>query len=108
MLAAKPLGQVADEVILDLGPIVRDIDREIQRLSERGDDEIGRIVSDRFIMRGAPIIAGTRIPAQTIYDFHANGYSREFIKREFPRLTDEDIDAAVRFVEDPSLLPAAS
>jgi len=108
MLATKPLGQVADEVMLDLGPIVRDIDRRIQRLSERGDDQIGQIVSDRFIMRGAPIIAGTRIPVQTIYAFHKNGYSREFITREFPRLTDEDIDAAVKFVEDPSQLSAAS
>lgn len=102
--AAKTLGQIANPIVLAIGPIAQDLDARIGKLSERTEDQIGRVVSDRFIMDGAPIIAGTRIPAATIYDFHREGFSQEAIRREFPRLTVADINAAIAFVEDPSRL----
>ncbi len=36
---------------------------------ERAPDQIGRVIRDRWTMSGVPIIAGTRIPTATIYDY---------------------------------------
>jgi len=95
VLAAKPLGQRVEQDILDLGPIVNDIEMAIRQLPTRAAEEIGRIDRDRFIMNGVPLIAGTRIPTSTVAWFAHHGYSFADIKREFPRLTSTDIQAAL-------------
>jgi uncharacterized protein (DUF433 family) len=43
------------------------------------------------------LIAGTRIPTETIAWFHNNGYSLDWISEQFPRLTAIDVEAAVAF-----------
>jgi uncharacterized protein (DUF433 family) len=93
--AARPLGQSAHPTILDLGPIVKDLERAVRELPVRTKDEIGRITSDRLIMDGKDIIAGTRIPTATIDWFYRHGYSLEEIREDFPRLTEADVEAAI-------------
>jgi uncharacterized protein (DUF433 family) len=44
-----------------------------------------------------PVIAGTRIPTESIAWFVSNGYSLESVLEDFPRLTPEDVKAAVVF-----------
>lgn len=56
-----------------------------------------RIVRDRQILGGKPIIAGTRIPVRLIIDHLAEGYMPEEIVIEYPVLTRADIQAATRF-----------
>lgn len=95
VLAAKPLGQRVDRNILDLESIVSDLTEDVRQLTKRGPDEIGAITTDRLIMGGVPIIAGTRIPTATVDWFVRNGYGIDAIVREFPRLEDRDIAAAI-------------
>lgn len=95
IVAARPLGQSVNPTMLELGPIVKDVKRAVQRLPQRPKEQIGEITRDRLIMGGQDIIAGTRIPTATIDWFHRNGYSLDEIKQEFPRLTDLDLERAL-------------
>jgi uncharacterized protein (DUF433 family) len=58
---------------------------------------ITRIVRDKRIMHGQPIIKGTRIPVSLIFDYLADGYSIKDILDHFPHLTPEDIHEALRY-----------
>jgi uncharacterized protein (DUF433 family) len=100
IIATRPLGQVAEATILEIGPIARATAEDVKKLTERGEDEYGQVTKDRLIMRGAPIIAGTRIPTATIAWFVDHGYNTDEILREFPRLTWKDIQAAVGYERD--------
>ncbi len=95
VLAAKPLGQRVDREIIDLGPIVSDVEGAVRQLTQRTPDQIGVVIQDRLIMGGAPTIAGTRIPTATIDEFHRSGYGDQDIIREFPRLEPADIRVAI-------------
>lgn len=57
----------------------------------------GLIVRDPKVMFGTPVIAGTRVPARTISGYVESGYSHEQIQQEFPFLSNEQINAALRF-----------
>lgn len=48
-------------------------------------------------MSGDPCIRGTRIPVRAIKSFANAGYSPADIIREYPGLTPEQIEAAVRY-----------
>lgn len=68
--------------------------------SLKKQDEPGtfrRIVRDKSIMHGQPIIKGTRIPVSLIFDYLADGYSVKDILDQFPHLTPEDINEALRY-----------
>lgn len=97
LVAARPLGQQAirDIVTVDLRPIVDDVEQGVSALRKRAQEDIGQVRRDRYIMGGQPVIAGTRIPTSTVYEFVRRGYGTEDIIREFPRLVPEDIDAAI-------------
>ncbi|HQY29724.1 MAG TPA: DUF433 domain-containing protein [Thermomicrobiales bacterium] len=95
VLAARPIGQPASPEVLDLGPIVRKIKTGIESLGSRSSADVGRIANDRLILNGADLIAGTRIPTATIFWFHENGYSEGQIHEEFPRISRQDIRAAL-------------
>lgn len=58
---------------------------------------VTRVVRDRRIMHGQPIIKGTRIPVSLIFDYLADGYSITDILNQFPHLTPDDINAALRY-----------
>ena len=95
IIAARPLGQSVHPTMLDLGPIVEEVERAVQSLPIRTADQIGQVTNDRLIMNGEDIIAGTRIPTATIDWFHRHGYSSAEIQEEFPRLTAADIEVAI-------------
>ncbi len=83
--------------IVDLASVVAEVEAGIARLGERRPEQIGQITRTRGIMRGAPVIAGTRIPPETIAWFASHGYSLTEILENFPRLTPKDVEAAVAF-----------
>jgi uncharacterized protein (DUF433 family) len=56
-----------------------------------------RIVVDPDICNGRPVIAGTRVTAQTVIEFLAAGDSPEDIIAEYPYLTREDILACLAY-----------
>jgi uncharacterized protein (DUF433 family) len=52
---------------------------------------------DPKIMFGKPVIAGTRIPVEIILEKLAIGETMEDILQDYPRLTKDDIHAAISF-----------
>jgi uncharacterized protein (DUF433 family) len=62
--------------------------------------EGGLIVRDPKVMFGTRVIAGTRIPVRTVVGYIESGYSVEQIRQEFPQLSAEQIDAALRFTRN--------
>lgn len=55
------------------------------------------ITRDPGILGGKPVIAGTRIPVRLILDHLAEGYMPQEITLEYPSLTRENIQAAIRY-----------
>jgi uncharacterized protein (DUF433 family) len=92
---AKGEGQSIIEI--DLEPIASDMRTAASRLRDRRDDQIGTVVRNRYVVHNAWVVGGTRIPTLAIWNFHKAGYSPEEIVKEYPRLTLNDISAAIEF-----------
>ncbi len=60
-------------------------------------DPLDRVEIDPKIMLGKPVIRGTRITIEIILEKMAAGRSVEEIRSDYPRLTREDILAALAF-----------
>ena len=60
----------------------------------------GRIVSDPKVMMGKPVVAGTRVTVELILEKLAAGETVEDLLRAHPRLTQEDIRAALAFAAE--------
>ncbi len=58
------------------------------------------IVSDPNVMVGKPVIRGTRITVEHILQEVANGLSIDEILQEYPHLTREGVQAALKFAID--------
>ena len=56
-----------------------------------------RITRNPGIFAGKPIIKGTRVPVDLIVDFFDNGASIEEIVDDYPDLTIDDVQAALKF-----------
>jgi uncharacterized protein (DUF433 family) len=56
-----------------------------------------RIVVDPKIMAGKPIIRGTRVPVDAIIHRIAQGEKVEEILEDYPKLTKQDIRAALEY-----------
>lgn len=56
-----------------------------------------RIEINPQVMAGKPIIKGTRVPVELIVRMLAQGIAEDEILREYPRLRDEDIRAALSY-----------
>ena len=61
---------------------------------------LNRIEFNSQIMMGKPVIKGTRIPVDIILRKLAHKISVEEILRDYPRLTEEDIKAAVLYAAE--------
>ena len=61
---------------------------------------MNRIVVDPKILAGKPIIKGTRIPVYLVLNLLANDYNFDKIIEAYPRLTKEDIEAAIKYSEN--------
>lgn len=86
-------GQFVEEY--QLGSIIAHTDGEIAEMKARAKDEVGKIVSAPGVQRGAPVIAGTRVPVASIRRLSEDGFSDAQIIAEFPRLTKRDVRAAL-------------
>lgn len=71
-----------------------------------------RIIIEPKIIAGKPVIKGTRIPVELILKKLGQNIDVEEILRDFPRLTTEDIKAAILYaealVEDIEVYPLAA
>ena len=57
-----------------------------------------RIVSDKDVLLGKPIIKGTRISVEFILERLANGWNEEKILASYPHLEKEDIQAVFSYL----------
>jgi uncharacterized protein (DUF433 family) len=87
-------GQLAMLPVID---VITDMEKRVEQLQTRTEDQYGQIERHKHVMRNAPVLAGTRIPTAAIKRFHDAGSSTEEILRQYPALTSEDIAAALAF-----------
>jgi uncharacterized protein (DUF433 family) len=59
-----------------------------------------RIVSDKNVLLGKPIIKGTRISVEFILERLANGWTEEKILQSYPHLKKQDIQAVFAYLND--------
>lgn len=67
--------------------------RHIREFPARSPDDLGQIVEQRGVQRGAPCFAGTRIPVSSVRAWFEAGASRERVLAAYPLLEDIDLDA---------------
>jgi uncharacterized protein (DUF433 family) len=87
-------GQFAMVPIID---VIHDVEVRVEQLRKRDPNKIGQVERHKYIVRNAPVVAGTRIPTATIRRFYEAGYSRDQILQEYPTLTAQDVDAAIAY-----------
>ncbi|MGD0451292.1 MAG: DUF433 domain-containing protein [Candidatus Bathyarchaeia archaeon] len=61
------------------------------------EELLDRITVDPDVLVGKPVIRGTRIPVYLIVELVANGMPIKEILKEYPRLKEEDIKAALLY-----------
>ena len=59
-----------------------------------------RIVCDPEIVGGAPTIKGTRVPVRAVACVWRATEDRALVRRNYPRLSEDDVEAAIRYYED--------
>ena len=59
-----------------------------------------RIEIDPKVMLGKPVVRGTRIPVELLLRKLAEGATEDALLEAYPRLTREDIHAAIRYAAD--------
>jgi len=58
------------------------------------------VIVDPKVLVGKPVIRGTRISVELLMDRLADGWSMEQILESYPRVTREDVLAAIAFVTE--------
>jgi len=82
-------------ITVDVGQGARELHAEIERRRDRGPEVIGKVVRSRTVLGNAWVIAGTRIPTETLWSFHEAGFDTDATIKQYPHLTPEDVQAAM-------------
>jgi uncharacterized protein (DUF433 family) len=88
-----PKNQTALPIALEV--IASEALSAVERSRERKPKDVGQIQNDRRVMGNAATVRGTRVPTAAIWDLHEDGDTDEQIQEQYPRLTKEDIAAAL-------------
>lgn len=80
---------------IPLKKVLSETRRDIDALSRRTSDTIGKFEKKRFVSHNARVISGTRVPVRAIRAFAEDGYSIEEILEEYPSLDRKDVKAAI-------------
>ncbi|MGH3866077.1 MAG: DUF433 domain-containing protein [Pseudonocardiaceae bacterium] len=83
------LGQIVFHELLELEPLRR----RINAVTQRDASTVGHVERRRGVMGGKPVLAGTRVPVDTVRRYLAAGRSVDDIVRAFPVLTAADVEA---------------
>lgn len=81
----------------EMEPVMAAMATEAKQLRERTWEDLGRVTRHRYVSHNAPVLAGTRIRTEAIWNFHAAGYSDDEILRQYPRLDRLDVQRAIAF-----------
>lgn len=66
------------------------------------------IHSDPEILSGTPVFVGTRVPAQSLFDYLEGGETLDEFLRQFPSVSREQATAAIELARDSILAGARS
>lgn len=78
-----------------LEPIANEVREAARLLKQRKPEHFGKVTRNRYVAHNAWVIAGTRIPTESIWRFHEEGYDTDAILSEYPSLTEDDVLAAI-------------
>jgi DNA-binding transcriptional MerR regulator len=81
---------------IPLKKMMEDTCADIVNLTARRTAEVGRVSRSRGISRNAWVVSGTRIPIAAIKRLHEDGFGIKEIIEEYPDLTKEDVEAALK------------
>jgi uncharacterized protein (DUF433 family) len=73
------------------------MEEAVRAMRQRDESLIGKINKKRGVAHNQLVIAGTRIPVKSIQAFWELEHSIEFIKEQYPTLTEDDIRAAINY-----------
>ncbi|MEX0725791.1 MAG: DUF433 domain-containing protein [Planctomycetaceae bacterium] len=59
-----------------------------------------RIQIDPNVLRGKPVIRGTRLAVEFIIELLANGWSEQQILENYPNITSDDIRACLHYTAE--------
>lgn len=59
-----------------------------------------RVVRDPNVMMGKPVIAGTRVPVETVVRQFAANADLAWVLKGFPDLTEDDVRAALAYAAE--------
>lgn len=97
-MTANPIGQLTWE--LELAVVGEESERAARNMMRRTEEHFGVITKNRYILRNAWVVAGTRIPVEAVVSLHEDGFSHEAILGQYPSLVMEDIYAALKHDEE--------
>jgi uncharacterized protein (DUF433 family) len=60
----------------------------------------GKIVSDKNVLAGKPVVRGTRLSVEFLLGLFANGWNENDVLKNYPSLKKEDIQAVFAFAQD--------
>lgn len=66
-----------------------------------GDPLFGIVWINPGRMSGAPCFFGTRVPVKHLFDYLRGGHTTEFFLDDFPGVTRDQVEAALRLAEIP-------
>jgi uncharacterized protein (DUF433 family) len=96
-VATEPRGEGQTVFDVAVEPIANEMREAADQLRQRKSEQVGQIVRNRYVVHNAWTIAGTRVPTAAVWNFHEAGYDSAAILEEYPRLTVEDVSAAIEF-----------
>jgi uncharacterized protein (DUF433 family) len=96
-IPVEPRGAGQKVLPIALEPIANEMRTAAESLRERRSDQIGKLSRNRYVVHNAWVVSGTRVPTSAIWNWHAAGHSVDAIIAEYPRLTPEDVEAAIAF-----------
>lgn len=85
--------------IAELVEVIQDMRDATAKLRQRSPEKIGTLEQRRHVAHNTLVFGDTRIPVRAIIAFHKAGYAIPDILREYPSLTEADIETALSRTE---------
>jgi len=82
--------------LFPLESVAEEMRAAVEKLRLRSENSVGHLQRRRNVAHNSWVISGTRILVRSIKEYAAAGYSIAEIIREFPSLTEPDVEAALK------------
>ncbi|MDD9909935.1 MAG: DUF433 domain-containing protein [Ahrensia sp.] len=89
--------------IVEIVDVISEVHDNIVKLRNRSPEDYGKFRNKRHVMRNSTVFSGTRIPISAVRRFLEAGYSSKEILKQYPSLTDADIQAVINQLDKTKL-----